>query len=122
MPRRTRTFVREQICAGHGGEVTQAALLLTSDLVTQAVLRADGPLSIGVDCDGTVVALAVGCWIDASSAPPGRLLSEYILHTIVETICRTSGVESTEQGLTMWCTIAMTGTTAPSATGPEHQP
>jgi anti-sigma regulatory factor (Ser/Thr protein kinase) len=68
-PAEARRFVGE-VLRDHGvetGEVVEAALLLTSELVTNAVLHAEGTINVDVDLDLTAVRVEVG---DASHERP----------------------------------------------------
>jgi anti-sigma regulatory factor (Ser/Thr protein kinase) len=68
-PGEARRFVGE-VLRDHGvdtGEVVEAALLLTSELVTNAVLHAEGTINVDVDLDLTAVRVEVA---DASLDPP----------------------------------------------------
>ncbi len=70
-PGEARRFVGE-VLRDHGlatGEVVEAAQLLTSELVTNAVLHAAGTINVDVDLDLTAVRVEVG---DASTEPPAR--------------------------------------------------
>ena len=58
-PRRARAFVRAQHCHTHDGTVLDDALLLVSEMVTNAVLHGGPPLVVAVECAGPSVEVRV---------------------------------------------------------------
>lgn len=50
-PAHARRFLAEQICRTHLSEVSDVALLLVSEAVTNAVLHGSPPIVVAVDCD-----------------------------------------------------------------------
>jgi hypothetical protein len=110
-PAEARAFIAEEICAEHASLATSAVALVTSELVTDAVLRSDGALiTITLECDVTTVKLSLTCTLDS---PSSRLeLGDSISGRIVESIARATGAEQSEHELTRWCTIP-TGHTPP---------
>jgi hypothetical protein len=104
-PVEARTFVAEQICLRHDPLAIGAAALVASEVVTQAVLSGEGPITIALQCHVTTLTLSVTCSVDAPSETPELRLADPIAGMIVDKICRSSGALTTEDGLTMWCTI-----------------
>ncbi len=51
-PAQAREFLRTASCSVHHSALVDEALLLTSELVTNAVLHGGPPLVVAVDCDG----------------------------------------------------------------------
>jgi anti-sigma regulatory factor (Ser/Thr protein kinase) len=106
-PGEARRFVGD-VLRGHGldtGEVVDAALLLTSELVTNAVLYAAGTINVDVDLDLTAVRVEVG---DDSADPPAPRDADADsssgrgLH-LVEAIARAWGVEQhRDDGKVVW--------------------
>jgi anti-sigma regulatory factor (Ser/Thr protein kinase) len=106
-PGEARRFVGE-VLRGHGldtDEVVEAALLLTSELVTNAVLHAAGTINVDVDLDLTAVRVEVA---DGSTEPPAPRdpgpdePSGRGLH-LVEAMARAWGVEQErEDGKVVW--------------------
>ncbi len=106
-PGEARRFVGE-VLRDHGvatDEVLEAALLLTSELVTNAVLHAEGTINVDVDLDLTAVRVEVG---DASLESPMARgtdpdgTSGRGLH-LVDTMARAWGVDrQDEAGKVVW--------------------
>jgi anti-sigma regulatory factor (Ser/Thr protein kinase) len=106
-PGEARRFVRE-VLRDHGvapGEVVEAAQLLTSELVTNAVLYAAGTIDVDVDLDLTGVRVEVA---DHSQEEP-RARDATAEHTsgrglhLVQAMARTWGVDQLqEEGKVVW--------------------
>jgi anti-sigma regulatory factor (Ser/Thr protein kinase) len=106
-PGEARRFVGE-VLRGHGvetDEVVEAARLLTSELVTNAVLYATGTINVDVDLDLTAVRVEVG---DTSGEPPHpgesplEATSGRGLH-LVDAMARAWGVEQQrDDGKVVW--------------------
>jgi anti-sigma regulatory factor (Ser/Thr protein kinase) len=106
-PRRARRFVGG-VLRDHGvqaGEVVEAAVLLTSELVTNAVLYAAGTINVEVDIDLRGVRVEVG---DSSGEAPRPRdpgpdeTSGRGLHLVAE-MARAWGVEEAPQtGKVVW--------------------
>lgn len=54
-----RRFMAAQLCATHCRELADDAMLLMSELVTNAVLHGGPPVTVVVDCDGRGVEVRV---------------------------------------------------------------
>jgi len=104
-PAEARTFVAERICQRHDPLAIAAAALVASEVVTHAVLSSEGPITIALQCDVTTLTLSVTCSMDGPSETPALRLADPVAGMIVDRICRSSGTLTTENGLTMWCTI-----------------
>ena len=106
-PGEARRFVGE-VLRGHGlatGEVVEAAILLTSELVTNAVLHAAGTINVDVDLDLRAVRVEVA---DTSAEQPTTRDAEPEetsgrgLH-LVEAMARSWGVEQQrDDGKVVW--------------------
>jgi anti-sigma regulatory factor (Ser/Thr protein kinase) len=106
-PRDARRFVCD-VLREHGvdgGEVAEAALLLTSELVTNAVLYAAGTINVGVDLDLTRVRVEVGDTSSDAPAPRDATAEETSgrgLH-LVAAIARAWGVRNEpDDGKVVW--------------------
>ncbi len=112
-PAEARAFIAEEICPEHASLAASAVALVTSELVTDAVLRSDGALiTITLECDVTTVRLSLTCTLDSPSESSRLELGDSISGRIVDSIARATGAEQSEHELTMWCTIP-TGHTPP---------
>jgi len=119
-PGEARRFVGD-VLRGHGletDEVVEAALLLTSELVTNAVLYAAGSIEVDVDIDLRGVRVEVG---DHSAEPPAPRdatpdeTSGRGLH-LVEAMARAWGVEQQcDDGKVVWFELDV----PPLRTGPS---
>ncbi len=119
-PAEARAFIAEEICAEHASLATSAVALVTSELVTDAVLRSDGALiTITLECDVTTVKLSLTCTLESSSESSRLELGDSISGRIVDSIARATGAEQSEHELTMWCTIP-TGHTPPPPAQPRR--
>ena len=106
-PGEARRFVGE-VLRDHGlatGEVVEAALLLTSELVTNAVLHAAGSIKVDVDLDLTAVRVEVADENEQRPAPRQASPEDTSgrgLH-LVEAIARAWGVEQErDDGKVVW--------------------
>ena len=106
-PGEARRFVGD-VLRGHGvqtDEVVEAALLLTSELVTNAVLYAAGTIDVDVDIDLRAVRVEVGDHSTEQPAPRDAGPDETSgrgLH-LVEAMARAWGVEQQrDDGKVVW--------------------
>lgn len=66
-PSQARRFLREQGCSEHATSLLESAVLLVSEMVTNAVRHGGPPLVVEVDCDELTLQVRVR---DGSTAPP----------------------------------------------------
>jgi anti-sigma regulatory factor (Ser/Thr protein kinase) len=106
-PGEARRFVG-QVLRDHGfatGEVVEAAVLLTSELVTNAVLHAAGTINVDVDLDLTALRVEVADRSDERPAPRNATPEDTSgrgLH-LVEAMARAWGVEQArDDGKVVW--------------------
>jgi hypothetical protein len=112
-----RSLVRESM-AGFDGDARDVALLLTSELVTNAILHARTPVQVGVLVDTGHLLICVGDRMEASAdlvpsghsrtRPGGRGLA------LVADLSRTWGTQGYVGGKTVWFVLA-----APVSAGEE---
>jgi anti-sigma regulatory factor (Ser/Thr protein kinase) len=100
-----RQFVAEHLRDVVSDDVTEIAVLLTSELVTNVIVHARTPLRLDVEADpGGAVRVAIA---DDLPRPPvprvigdGRLTGRGI--HLVQSLAREWGVEPTERGKRVW--------------------
>jgi len=108
--RRARAALRE-CCQDQDvdPDVCQVALLLGSELVTNAVVHGAAPVRLSITVDGTVLRLAVS---DASTrhpvlrAAPPTASGGRGMH-LLTLLSRAWGVHEEADGKTVWCTISL---------------
>ncbi|HEV2889118.1 MAG TPA: ATP-binding protein [Frankiaceae bacterium] len=100
-----RLFVAEHTHGVLPDEVTEVAVLLTSELVTNVIVHARTPMRLSVDVDSSALRVALA---DEVSRAPVRRASEGIprltgrgMH-LVEELSNHWGVEPTPAGKTVW--------------------
>jgi anti-sigma regulatory factor (Ser/Thr protein kinase) len=101
--RRARAFVRDQVAA----PLAESAELVASELVTNGVLHAQGPLTLGIVAGDDCVLIGVSDESDerpaehepSLSAEGGRGIA------LVASIARWWGVHRQESGKIIWCLI-----------------
>lgn len=103
-PSAAREFVSEHVCVEHGVAAVGAMLSLTSELVTNAVLHGEPPVTVRLSCSETELLLAVR---DTGQDVPGstQALGGVGL-AIVEKIARDWGVTPMARGKEVWCRVA----------------
>jgi anti-sigma regulatory factor (Ser/Thr protein kinase) len=68
-PGRARAFLREFACPQHGTGLVEDAAVLTSELVTNAVIHGGPPIELAIECTATGLEVRVH---DGSSREPQR--------------------------------------------------
>ena len=104
-PMRARAFVREYGCPEHASVALGALLLVTSELVTNAVLHGAPPISVQLRCLGTEVQVVVGDMGDGlpdQQGAPGRL---GVGLRIVADVADEWGTTPLPSGTEVWCRI-----------------
>jgi two-component sensor histidine kinase len=110
--RRAREFVEERLGEAEGFGRIDDAVLLTSELVTNAVVHAHSPVlvSLAVDTEHVVVSV-----YDDSDEPPVRRQPASVLDTsrrglqLVEAIATSWAFQPTERGKRVWFELSMNG-------------
>jgi len=106
-PAQARRFVARHLRRWHHGQIAADAELATSELVTNAVLHAGGPLVLDVEVDGDGVVIAVQDPVEALPEPRaagpadanGRGLG------IISAVASTWGVDRIPGGKRVWFRI-----------------
>ena len=98
-----RAFAQSHLCQEHGRDAEPAVMLLTSELVTHALLHGAPPVVVTLECEVWQIRIAVedARVDDRDAAPmPGDLSL-----TLIQKISRTWGREAGESGERFWCTV-----------------
>ena len=102
---RARVFVDENLCAEHARSALSAATLAASEMVTEAVLTGDGPITLRLTCQETTVTLSVTFPTDGAEHDERLRLVDDVAARIIEGISRASGADVVEGQRRIWCTI-----------------
>jgi hypothetical protein len=104
-PAFARSFVDGRCCPEHGHLARDALLLVTSELVTNAVLHGCPPITVQLRCHETEIQLTVG---DASGSLPEEQGTSGRMGTglrIVAGIAREWGTTPVAGGKEVWCRV-----------------
>lgn len=102
-PGMARSFARESVCHEHGREAEAAVTLLANELVTDAVLVGEAPLSLTMECRTSEIAIAVvqpGPVASVSETPHRRLSM-----LLIDKVSREWGVDATANVTRHWCRV-----------------
>lgn len=104
-----RAFAQSHLCPEHGREAGSAVMLLTSELVTHALLHGDPPITVSVECEVSHVRIEVTDTKPAEPRPraaPDDLGADDLSLVLIDKISRQWGKETTpDGGETFWCTV-----------------
>jgi hypothetical protein len=114
-PALARAFAQAHVCPEHGRQAEPAVMLLTSELVTRAVVDGASSITVTVECQVSQVRIAVTnaeaadsmagpTRGSAASSAAGSASAELSL-LLIEKIARRWGREVTDSGETFWCTV-----------------
>lgn len=99
-PGLARDFVEAHVCPDHGARAAVALQLLASELVTNAVLYGEPPISMRISCSVYSMRVTVH---DANKAEPAvRALVDGQGLLLVDKISHEWGTELTEDGKMVW--------------------
>lgn len=114
--RRARRVV-EEVLDGMAPEVLDRAVLLTSELVTNAVVHARGPMGLEVvrDDGGVEICVADGAHDNPVVRHPGLFSDSGRGMAIVASVASAWGVRHTPTGKVVWFVLS----TSPSPIGPD---
>lgn len=104
-PSAARRFVDAQCCLEHGHLAKDALLLITSELVTNAVFYGQPPIVVQLSCLGTEIRLTVG---DGGPGLPDEQGTSGRLGTglrIVGGIAKEWGTTRLADGHAVWCRV-----------------
>lgn len=104
-PMHARSYVDRHACPEHGALAQDALMLITSELVTNAVLYGESPITVQLSCHVTDVRLTVA---DAGAGLPDEQGTSGHLGTglrIVAGIAREWGVTPRDVGKEVWCVV-----------------
>lgn len=98
-----RAFAQSHLCPEHGRDAEPAVMLLTSELVTHALLEGAPPVSVSMECEVSHIRITV---TDAKSDDGGpESMPGDLSLTLIEKVSREWGREAGDFGETFWCTV-----------------
>lgn len=123
-PAAARALVRERLGLWGLGHLLDPMLLLVSELVTNGVVHTSGPVSIGLDREGTGVLVRV---VDTSQVLPVRRRRSMSATTgrgvaLLEDLADDWGVHRLEAGKLVWFCLAASATSAWESLGAAVPP
>lgn len=101
-PALARRFARRHLCRHHAEEAEAAVLLLTSELVTHALLATTGPIAVTVTCEISQVRILVTGSGGSGEPAPGASDLSLLL---VDKVSRQWGKDTRNGVETWWCTV-----------------
>lgn len=104
-PMHARSYVDRHACPEHGALARDALLLITSELVTNAVLYGESPITVQLSCHATDIRLTVA---DAGAGLPDEQGTSGRLGTglrIIAGIARDWGITPRTAGKEVWCVV-----------------
>lgn len=102
-PSLARDFVEQHLCLHHADPAEGACKLVTSELVTNAVLYGEPPVTVRLTCGVREVRVEVG---DGNHEKPVvRGAHEGLGLMLVEKIANDWGSVSTAEGKVVWCAV-----------------
>jgi hypothetical protein len=113
-PAAARTFVRDSLCGAHARDAEAAAMLLASELVTDAILCGEVPASITLECRESELSLEVSS-TQAGAAAPSPSWQRELTMLLMNKVARTWGTDRVGDGVVRWCTV-------PTGTVPASHP
>lgn len=108
-----RAFAQSHLCPEHGRDAEPAVMLLTSELVTHALLQGSPPVTVAMECEVSQIRITV---TDAkvSGTGPESMPADLSL-TLIEKISREWGRDTGNSGESFWCTV-------PTGVIPQREP
>ena len=102
-PSAARAYVRQHSCPDHGTIAVDALLLITSELVTNAVLYGSPPITVGLSCLTSEVRLSVSD--TGPTLPNEQGMRGGLGLVIVARIAREWGTMPLVVGKEVWCRV-----------------
>lgn len=102
-PSTARDFVRRALCPVHGESAESAVKLVTSELVTNAVLYGAPPVSLSMTCAVREIRVAVTDGNTDMPVLPGP--QEGLGLLLVEKIAKEWGTSARPDGKVVWCAV-----------------
>jgi hypothetical protein len=98
-----RAFAQSHLCAEHGRDAEPAVMLLTSELVTHALLQGSPPVTVTIECEVSQIRISV---TDANTDELGSdSMPADLSLTLIQKVSREWGRETTVAGETFWCVV-----------------
>lgn len=111
-PALARRFVSRRLCPEHGDGAANAVMLVTSELVTSAVLDRSQRLELRLACEVETIEVTV-TGVHPTGDDPARF-REGVGMLLVAKISRDWGVRVTADGPVLWCSV-------PTRAAPEER-
>lgn len=103
-PGLARDFVHDKVCAEHGSRGAVALELLASELVTNAVLYGEAPISLRVSCSVWSMRLEVN-HENREEEPNDGFPADGLGFLLVDKVAHEWGIAPTPTGTRVWCTL-----------------
>lgn len=97
-----RAFAQSHLCPEHGRDAEPAVMLLTSELVTHALVQGAPPVVVTMECAVSHIRIAV---VDAKNQGGDASMPGDLSLTLIQKISREWGRDTGESGETFWCTV-----------------
>jgi hypothetical protein len=102
-PGHARVFIHDVLCPAHGHDALVAVQLVSSEMVTEAVLHGQLPLELAVTCHVSEIRVTVSDRSTVDTAP--RDATDILRQQLISKVTRNTGVEITSRGRAQWCTV-----------------
>ena len=103
-PGLAREFVHENVCPEHGARGAVAQELLASELVTNAVLYGEAPITLKITCSAFSMRIEVH-HENRDAEPCAASPADGLGFLLVDKVSHEWGTTLTPTGKTVWCTL-----------------